>query len=89
MGVTNKCIGCLQTEENAILKYEIDRLRAEVLGANWFIVDPVGGCQACEIIIDEVIHQFKKLEELTAPWYVRLYKFIKSGFGGEQRGIYH
>lgn len=77
------CDECLTSQEREILVAKIDKVREEILGKDWYIVDPVGGCQACEIILDEVIKRYKRLEERTAPWYIRLCRYFKSGFGGE------
>ena len=74
------CKECLTSQENQILKYEIDKLREKVLGSDWYIVDPVGGCQACEIIIKEVMKEYNRLKERTLPWYIRFCRFIRNGF---------
>ena len=37
----------------------LNKLRTELLGTNYYIVDPVGGNQANEIITEEIINQYK------------------------------
>ena len=41
----------------------IDKLHDEILGENWYIVDPVNGIQADEIIVNEVINTYKHMEK--------------------------
>ena len=77
------CDECLTSQEREILVDMISKVKDEILGKDYYLVDPVGGCQACEIILDEVGERYKRLEERIAPWYIRLCRYFKSGFGGE------
>lgn len=74
------CNSCAVILEREILIHNVYKTKNAILGKDWYIVDPVGGCQACEVILSEIIKQYKRLEEKTAPWYIRFCRFIRDGF---------
>lgn len=73
--MSDVCKECLTSQERDILFSEIHNVKDEILGINWYIVDPVGGCQGCEIILHEVVKKYKRLEE-RAFMYKRLSKYL-------------
>ena len=79
------------TDEIAMLKSEIEelnyrikvnselmeKLRIEILGDNWYIVDPLGGMQADEFIVKEVIRAYKRLELANRSIFAKIKYKIK------------
>ena len=79
------------TDEIAMLKSEIkelnyrikfnselmEKLRIEILGDDWYIVDPVGGMQAHELIVNEIIRRYKHLELANRSIFSKIKYWIK------------
>lgn len=55
----------------------IEKLRIEILGKDWYIVDSVGGMQADEIIVDEIIRAYKRLELANRSIFYKIKYRIK------------
>ena len=71
---------CNIEELNHRIKFNselIESLRTEILGDNWYIVDPVGGMQADELIVNEIIERYKRLELANRSIFSKIKYWIK------------
>ena len=55
----------------------MEKLRIEILGDNWYIVDPIGGMQADELIVNEIIRRYKRLELANRSIFAKIKYWIK------------
>ena len=67
-------------ELNCRIKFNselMEKLRIEILGDNWYIVDPIGGMQADELIVNEIIRRYKRLEFANRSIFSKIKYWIK------------
>lgn len=55
----------------------MEKLRIEILGDTWYIVDPVGGMQSDELIVNEIIRRYKRLELANHSIFAKIKYWIK------------
>lgn len=79
------------TDEIAMLKSEIkelnyrikfydelmNTLKTEILGEKWYIVSPVGGMQADELMVNEIIRAYKCMELANRSIFAKIKYRIK------------
>ena len=71
---------CEIKELNYRIKFNselVEKLRIEILGDDWYIVDPVGGMQADELIVNEIIRRYKRLELANRSIFAEIKYWIK------------
>lgn len=71
---------CNIEELNYRIKFNselMESLRTEILGDNWYIVDPIGGMQADELIVNEIIRRYKRLEFANRSIFAKVKYWIK------------
>ena len=71
---------CNIEELNCRIKFNselMEKLRIEILGDSWYIVDPVGGMQADELIVNEIIRRYKRLELANRSIFAKIKYWIK------------
>ena len=71
---------CNIEELNYRIKFNselMESLRTEILGDNWYIVDPIGGMQADELIVNEIIRRYKCLELANRSIFAKIKYKIK------------
>ena len=71
---------CNIEELNCRIKFNselMESLRTEILGDNWYIVDPIGGMQADELIVNEIIRRYKRLEFANRSIFAKIKYWIK------------
>ena len=71
---------CNIEELNYRIKFNselMESLRTEILGDNWYIVDPVGGMQADELIVNEIIRRYKCMELANRSMFAKIKYWIK------------
>lgn len=71
---------CNIEELNCRIKFYdelMNTLRVEIFGNDWYIVDPLGGMQADEFIVKEVIRAYKRLELANRSIFAKIKYRIK------------
>ena len=77
------CIHCLKADQRNNLIEKIYEAKNELLGRDFYCVDPLNAVQCCEYFLDEIVREYKRMEQRSSSWYVRFCRFILSGFGGD------
>lgn len=54
-----------------------DKLRCEILGADWYAVDPLGGLQCAEFMTDEIIKKYNRMEIENRSLYLKFKYWVK------------
>lgn len=71
---------CNIEELNCRIKFYdelMNMLKTEILGNDWYIVSPVGGMQADEFMVNEIIRAYKRLELANRSIFAKIKYKIK------------